>query len=358
MRSSSTNCSTCNHNPLHCIIPPYIFESLSESPDEDIRNAAIQNIKMAAIVRTQRTLIPPSTVSILQSVKKTKYREVYDLQNQPNYNWLLPGSLVRKEGDSPVKDSAVNEAYDYSGHTYDFYDQIFSRNSLDDNGLSLISTVHIGKNHSNAFWNGNQMGYGDGDGKLFNRFTKSLDVIGHEFTHGIISFTSALVYRNESGAINEHLADVFGTLIKQWVNNEDVHSANWLIGEDIIVQANTRRAIRDMKNPGNAFVNDPHIGTDPQPDHISNKYTGTNDFGGVHINSGILNKAFCETAMRIGGYAWIDSGRIWYDAMLQLTPNSNFADLVRLTKSIAAHHYGKRSVQYRAVNHGWKKVGL
>ncbi|WP_189604193.1 M4 family metallopeptidase [Salinimicrobium marinum] len=359
MRNSIFSCSCKNHNPLYCIVPPYMLEAMATSRNEQVRKMAIRNIECSTEIRTERRLTAPETVASLLPNRKGKYREVYDMQNKPNRRDLLPGILVRKEGDLAVEDNAVNEAYDKSGCTYDFYKEIFGRDSLDDHGLALISSVHLDENYSNAFWNGNQMAYGDGDGIVFRRFTRSLDVIGHELTHGVISYTSNLVYRNEPGAINEHLADVFGSLVKQWVNQQDVEIADWLIGNEVIVPAPTRRAIRDMKNPGTAYINDPDLnGTDPQPDHISKKYTGSRDNGGVHINSGIPNKAFCEAAIQMGGYAWEKAGRIWYETMLQLTPNSDFNRLVKITKNIAETTYGANSEEYKAVSYGWKTVGL
>ncbi|MDT0641814.1 M4 family metallopeptidase [Zunongwangia sp. F363] len=353
------NCNCGNHNPLHCIVPPYMLEAMATSPNEKVRQMALRNIETAAEVRAERRLLWPDTVAALLTNKEGKNREVYDMLNRPNRRDLLPGNLVRKEGQEPVEDPAVNEAYEYSGFTYDFYWELFNRDSLDDSGLTLISSVHLGENYNNAFWNGSQMAYGDGDDIIFRRFTRGLDVVGHELTHGVISFTSRLAYLDEAGAINEHLADVFGTLIKQWVQKQDVEEANWLIGDEIIIPAPTRRAIRDMKNPGTAYINDPDLnGTDPQPDHYSNKYTGTQDNGGVHINSGIPNKAFCEAALQIGGFAWEKAGRIWYEAMLQLTSNSNFDKLANTTVNIAAEMFGKNSPEHNAVINGWQTVGL
>jgi Zn-dependent metalloprotease len=344
-----------NHiNPLYCIIPPDVFEHLAQSNDPTLRKIGIDNIEAAAVTRTTRMLTPADLVSAIATRSLGKHREVYDLQRQPQF--ALPGKLVRKEGDAPVADVSVNEAYDFAGSTYDFYKQLFNRNSLDDNGLPLISSVHLAEN--NAFWNGRQMAYGDGDGMLFNRFTCSLDVVGHEFTHGVVSFTSRLVYRDEPGAINEHLADVFGTLIKQWAGNQDAHAASWLVGEEIIIPAPTRRAVRDMKNPGKAYVGDLLMGTDRQVDHISKKYTGPKDSGGVHWNSGIPNKAFCHAALKIGGQTWKTLGEVWYETMLQLSPTSGFQDLVRINLTIAQSKFGTADARYQAIKSGWQLVGL
>jgi Zn-dependent metalloprotease len=184
---------------------------------------------------------------------------------------------------------------------------VFGRNSLDDGGMSLISSVHVGEADggdrfqpmNNAFWDGSQMAYGDGDGQVFQCFTRSLDVVGHELTHGVQSFTSNLLYRGQSGALNEHFSDVFGILVRQWRRKESATEASWLIGREVLVPAPTRRGIRDMEHPGTAYRDDPALGTDPQPDHMSKLYVGSADSGGVHINSGIPNRAFVLVAQAL-----------------------------------------------------------
>jgi Zn-dependent metalloprotease len=208
---------------------------------------------------------------------------------------------------------------------------------------------------NNAFWNGEQMAYGDGDGKLFRRFTQSLDVVGHELTHGVQSFTSNLTYFDQSGALNEHFADVFGILVRQWKMGETAKKANWVVGAEVLAPAPTRRGIRDMENPGTAYVNDPDLGTDPQPAHMSKIYTGPRDRNGVHINSGIPNRAFVLAAKAIGGKAWDVTGRIWYDSLLQLTSESRFIDCAQVTIQVATTHGASAK---KAVKAAWKKVGI
>ena len=299
------------------------------------------------------------TLMATMSPNCQKDRVVYDAQQTD----LLPGKVVRSEGQSPVSDVAVNDAYDLSGDAYDFYEQVFQRNSLDNNGMMLVSSVHVAEVDAtgqyvpmnNGFWTGKQMAYGDGDGSLFRRFTQSLDVVGHELTHGVQAFTSNLRYYGQSGALNEHFADVFGILIRQWKNNETAAGASWVVGAEILAPAPNRRGVRDMENPGTAF-NDPEIGKDPQVDHFSNLYTGQLDSGGVHINSGIPNRAFVLTARAIGGNAWDVAGRIWYKTMLQLSSDSRFIDCAQLTVQIAAADFGTAATN--AVRAGWEMVGI
>jgi len=347
---------TVCHDPIHCILPPYLLDKLVESPNPAVRKMAVEAIARSAALRATRTaLAQMPAMAALPSPERKKHRLVYDMKGQGSS--FLPGTLVRSEGGTASKDPAVNEAYDYAGVTYDFYLTLFGRNSLDDRGMSLVSSVHLGTQYNNAFWNGEQMAYGDGDGVIFVRFTKSLDVVGHELTHGVVTHTANLDYRNESGALNEHFADVFGTLIKQWKKKQTVAKADWLIGPDIMAPGTTAKALRTFRDEP-AYEDDEILGTDPQPKHLKDKYTGTADSGGVHINSGIPNYAFFRVATALGGHAWEKAGRIWYDTMLALTPASTFAQMASMSLRMAATRYGKSSPEAKAVAAAWKAVGL
>lgn len=347
--------------PLQCIVPPYMIEAMTRCGDPALRSRAVGSLACAAAIHAVRDLSQkmPSMMAV-PSPTGRRHRLVYDAKKKDR----LPGRLVRSEGQKPRRDVAVNEAYDHSGSTFDFFHELFGRNSLDDAGMSLISSVHVGEVDDrgryvpmdNAYWDGSQMAYGDGDGVVFTRFTRSLDVVGHELTHGVQAFTSNLVYRGQSGALNEHFSDVFGVLVRQWKEGVSVEKANWLVGADVLMPAATRRAIRDMEHPGTAFVDDPVLGTDPQPAHMDAIYTGAADRGGVHINSGIPNRAFVLAAQAIGGKSWETAGRIWYDAMLQLSRSSDFKECARITAQVASDRFG--AAERKAVAAAWKKVGV
>ena len=343
-------------NPIHCILPPYVLDNLAQSSVPKVRKLAIEAIARSATLRATRTALSQfATMTAVPSPEAKKNRLVYDMENQGSS--FLPGTLARGEKDEASTDPAVNEAFNYSGNTYDFYWKLFNRNSLDDKGMTLISSVHLGANYNNAFWNGEQMAYGDGDGVIFIRFTKSLDVVGHELTHGVVSHTSNLEYRNESGALNEHFADVFGSLVKQWKRKQTAAKADWLIGPDIMGPGTTAKSLRTFKE-GRAYENDPNLGTDPQPKHLKNKYTGTADAGGVHINSGIPNHAFFLVAMELGGRAWEKAGHIWYRTLLALHQTSGFDDMVEMSTQNAVTLHGSGSTEAKAVAKGWKAVGF
>ncbi len=203
------------------------------------------------------------------------------------------------------------------------------------------------------------MVYGDGDGIIFNRFTRSPDVIAHELTHGVVQYTSRLEYYGESGALNEHFADVFGALVKQYRKKQTAKTADWLIGKEILVPAKTRTALRSMKDPGSAYRDDPDLGSDPQPKHYKNRYQGTADYGGVHINSGIPNHVFYLAATAVGGSAWLGVGKVWYQVMLNLSPMSDFAACAKQCRQVSkamAPQLGKKVPD--AIDAAWKAVGL
>jgi Zn-dependent metalloprotease len=345
-----------SRHALHCILPPYILERLAESSEARVRRLAIDAIAESAALRaTRATLASMGAMAAIPSPRGRKHRLVYDAGHGSFVS--LPGTLAREEGGRASKDPAVNEAFLNSGHTYDFYKKTFDRNSLDDRGMSLISSVHLGRRLNNAFWTGEQMAYGDGDGSFFVRFTRSLDVVGHELSHGVITHTSNLEYRNEPGALNEHFADVFGSLVKQWRKGQTAEEADWLIGSDIMGPDTDARALRTLTEEP-AYEDDPLLGTDPQPKHMNDLYTGAQDNGGVHINSGIPNHAFYRAALEIGGRAWEKAGRVWYRTLLTLTPASDFAQTVERSLQEAAALFGSRSLEQKAVRGGWKAVGL
>ena len=170
--------------------------------------------------------------------------------------------------------------------------------------MRLEGYVHRGTKYNNAFWDGQEMVFGDGDGRVFTDFTGSLDVIGHELTHGVTEFTAGLEYHNQSGALNESLSDVFGSLVKQWKLGQTADQADWLVGVEVFTPMIEADALRSLKEPGTAYDN-ALLGKDPQPGHMSDYVelpdTDDGDNGGVHVNSGIPNKAFYLTAVGIGG---------------------------------------------------------
>ena len=342
------------------ILPPHILRSIAEKGTAKQRSWALQTMAMDNTFRAIRAGAQPraplpKTRARALALEGQKQRTIYDARNSQT----LPGIVVRTEGSQPGSDVAVNEAYDGLGATYDLFWDIYERNSIDDEGMPLNATVHFGNEYNNAFWNGERMVFGDGDGELFNRFTISIDVIGHELAHGVTEDEGGLIYFFQPGALNESVSDVFGSLVKQRVLNQTATQADWLIGAGLFTQNVHGVALRSMKAPGTAY-DDPVIGKDPQPAHMKNfKYT-FEDNGGVHINSGIPNHAFYLAATQIGGYAWEKAGHIWYETLRdsRLRPYFGFLRFARLTVSNAARLYGAGQPEEQAVRDGWAKVGV
>lgn len=337
--------------PICCIVPPHMLEQVAVNGNEQQREWAFRTLNISAQFRGRRDVVGSVNFAVSPGEKR---RTIFDAKNAQN----LPGMPVRHEGEPPTTDDTVNEAYDAAGATYDLFYEIFERNSIDDKGLRLDSTVHYGVKYDNAFWNGDQMVYGDGDGEIFQRFTKSIDVIGHELTHGVTQYEAGLIYYGEPGALNESFSDVFGSLVKQRVKNQTVEQADWIIGEGLFTQKVKGVGIRSMKAPGTAY-DDQVLGKDPQPAHMKDIYTGMQDNGGVHINSGIPNHAFYLAAMEIGGYAWEKAGKIWYISLRdRLRSKANFKRAASITIQVAGEIHGQGSKEQKAVQNAWEKVGV
>lgn len=354
----------CLHTPgrhsIFCILPPHILSNIAQNGTAAQRAEALSTLSTDNTFRALRAdqritnLTRPPRASVL-SVEGEKLRTIYDARSQQN----LPGVVVRTEGAAATGDLAVDEAYDGLGETFDFFWEIFQRNSIDDEGLALDATVHFGSKYNNAFWNGERMVFGDGDGDLFNRFTISLDVIGHELSHGVTQDEAGLVYYLQPGALNESFSDIFGALIKQFTRKETATQADWLIGEGLFTTRVNGKALRSMKDPGSAY-NDPVLGKDPQPKHMKDFVHTFQDNGGVHINSGIPNHAFYLAATKLGGYAWEKAGRIWYETLRDsaLRPGTGFRRFARLTVVNAGKLFGENSAEQRAIREAWQEVGI
>jgi len=232
--------------------------------------------------------------------------------------------------------------------------------------MHVVSSVHFGQGFANAMWTEgpNQMVYGDGNDVLYN-FTAAIDVIGHEMTHGVTQFNSKLQYLGESGALNEHISDAFGIMIKQKVENTTAEKSDWLIGEGCLYPGVQGVALRNMKDPGTAY-DDEKLGRDIQPanyNDIPNVYRLYSsiidrDSGGVHIYSGIPNRAFALCALAFRGYSWEKAGPIWFKAVTthRIPPTCTFIQFADATVDTAAELYGDDAA--KTVRNAWNEVGV
>jgi Zn-dependent metalloprotease len=343
----STHCAFCS------IVPPYMLQKLAESSDPRVRDRALATLEATDRTRSLRTAMS-QTINVMSAgsaLSRTKVRRIFDCEGTSD----LSRKLVMQENDPAPADVAAREANDFSGITWDFYNTVFGRNSIDNRGLTIVSSVHYSENgqgFDNALWNGQQMIYGDG-GELFGRMTQCLDVVGHELTHGITQFSAGLPYQGQSGALNESMSDVFGVVIRQWHDNQtNPATANWLVGDKLMLNGS---ALRSMKAPGTANPDD------PQPAHMKDfvdlPNTRAGDFGGVHFNSGIPNHAFYLAAVAIGKPAWQTAAKIWYITLTErLKGETDFRKCANETISVARDFFDDRTAV--KVSQAWIDVGV
>jgi Zn-dependent metalloprotease len=346
------------HPSICSVIPPHILRHIAEQEDDGEARASahatlvqMQHLSREREAQPAHALVSKGAPSAAAPVK---HRNVYDTRNSQS----LPGKLVMSEHRKRGTDVEVNEAFDGAGAALEFFARVFSRDSIDGRGTRVDSTVHYGHRFDNAFWNGRQMIFGDGDGRYFNRFTAAVDVIGHELTHWLTQSTAGLKYEGQPGALNEHISDSFGQMIKQYLLGLKAHEADWLIGKGLFTPAVKGQAIRSMAAPGTAY-DDPILGRDPQPGHMRGYVETTEDNGGVHINSGIPNHAFYLAAIALDGETWSALGSIWFTALTtRLEPTTDFQAFADATTEVAGALYGVNGPIQNVVHAAWVQVGI
>ncbi|MBT2368268.1 M4 family metallopeptidase [Streptomyces sp. ISL-10] len=345
------------HTPVFCgIVPPHILDKLARSGDPGLSEPARRTLQADAAQRTGRrltTVLGPAARPAPEAAEGPR-RTLYDAEN----GTALPGTKVRGEGEEPVADAAVNRAYAGLGATFELLRTAYGRNSIDGQGLPLDASVHYDEKYGNAFWNGEQMVFGDGDGEIFLDFTVAVDVIAHELAHGLTQYTANLSYFGQPGALNESVSDVIGSLVKQHTLGQTADQADWLIGAGLLAPRVTGKALRSLKAPGTAYDDDV-LGKDPQPATMADYVRTGRDNGGVHINSGIPNHAFYLLANRLGGRAWERAGQIWFDVLTggDLSADADFASFARLTAAAARDRFGAGE-EHEAVMKAWSQVGV
>lgn len=257
---------------------------------------------------------------------------------------------------NPQQDEVATDAHWGAEKTYDFYWLTFNRNSINGQGFMLRSYVHYSNSYNNAFWDGQRMTYGDGNGSTFTPLT-AIDVTGHEITHGLTEFTASLIYQNESGALNESFSDIFGNCIEHYARPTDW---SWRIGEDMTPSGN---GIRSMQSPA--------IFQDPDTYNGTYWYTGTGDNGGVHTNSGVQNKWFyiltigesgtndIGSTYNVTGQGWAKSQAIAFrNLTVYLTSGSGYSDARFYAIRSAIDLYGACTPEVIATTNAWYAVGV
>jgi Zn-dependent metalloprotease len=337
--------------PLCCfIIPSSVLRhyagdsSLDPATRRQLRDTYLETERQRALREAFRVaaMRDPDRFGAERAAAPVPVQHLFDCKHRKS----LPGTPVAK----PT--GGFKTVFDTTAKVVEFYKTVLGRNSVDDRGFDLASSLHYAKHYDNAFWNGQQMVYGDGDGKLFTEMYLSPDVIGHELTHGVTQNESALRYEGESGALNESISDVFGTVFNQWLNQWTVtEPKGWLVGAGIIAgaaQAKGFTCLRDMVAPSAQHC------LSPQPEN----YSEIDPTADVHENSGVPNKAFALFARALGGQAWTTAIKTWYDTCTsrQLRTDATFTEFATMTVTSADKIGGAAAAD--ACRNGWATVGV
>jgi hypothetical protein len=339
MTSRDTSTATAHRCTF---IPPWLAERV-DGPEAAERDEGVRRLRAQRGIEARAAAAGGPTAAVATTVWT-----VHDAGSTTS----LPGRPARGSGEPATGDVAVDEAADGIEATLQMFLEDLARSSHDGAGAPVSLTVHYGSDYNNAFWDGTQLVFGDGDGRVFERFTKPVDVLAHEFSHAVIEHTADLTYSGQSGALNESVADVFASCLKQRLLGQEAVDGDWLIGEGIFMPSVQARALRDMAAPGTAY-DDPEVGADPQVGHMDDYVVTTADNGGVHLNSGIPNKAFQLAALAVGGTAIGGAGRIWYDALVggDVPRGADFGTFAAATVAAAGEHAD-------AVREAWRQVGV
>jgi Zn-dependent metalloprotease len=337
---------------------PYMLEQVAERGSAAQRAWAQHELQRdhGRVVRRAARQAAVGASAMARRAGGTHERTVYDSHrsdDDPPH-----GRRVRHEGWPPVGDDGVNAVYDALGATADLFWEEYGRNSIDDAGMALSAYVHFGVSYGNALWDGQELLIGDGDGTIIGRLTHAVDIVGHELTHGVIARTAKLDHRGQAGALAESICDVFGSLVKQRRHDHTAVEADWLIGEGVLGKGIKGSALRSLRAPGTAY-DDPLVGADPQPSHMTGLVTGGAD-GDPHVNASIPGHAFYLASIKIGGHAWEHAGRVWYETLCDKTlePDSDFARFAGLTLATARRIYGDGSREQQAIAEAWTQVGV
>ncbi|MGK2875805.1 MAG: M4 family metallopeptidase [Nocardioides sp.] len=330
-------------------IPPYLLEAASSR--ERLRSghdACARTLALDAVLRGQR--LAGSTLTAGTGTADTGTADAGSWTvSTANNTTSLPGTPVRTQADPPSGDTAVDQAWEAVKASLAGLADHLGRDSFDNAGAPVLATVHYSRDYANAFWNGTYLVFGDGDGTVFGPMTAPIDVGAHELGHAVTEHVANLTYQGQSGALNESMSDVFGACVKQDHLGQSADQADWLIGEGIFVPGINGVALRSMIAPGTAY-DDPRLGQDPQPDHMSGYVVTSDDNGGVHYNSGIPNRAFALAATSIGAQSWT-TATIWFAALETVEPDCTFATFARATLAVAGAHAA-------AVEDAWATVGV
>lgn len=337
------------------IVPKDVLERVASDKkfDAATRKSASDSAKLSDALRSVR-----EQYGLITSLGQMAGAHLVELAASPQvtaydckHTQTLPGSPLKSPKTS--KDTSVARCVKETGSVAKFYQSAFGRNSIDNAGMTMMSSVHYGSNYNNAMWNGQQMVYGDGDNKIFVDFTKGNDVIGHELTHGVTQHSLQLAYTGDAGGLNESISDCFGSMFRQWEAGQDVNAADWLIGSDImgaVAKAKGYKCLRNMANPADKSA------LAPQPALYAQITPGMDP----HYSSGPPNLAFYTACKTLGGKSWEQVGQVWYTVLTTsgAQPHITIPKFAARCRQVAAQLYPKQPAVAAAVDAGWKKIGV
>ena len=339
------------------MIPNFVFENIIKN-DESNKKLYIKNILEGETHRKDREVFRVlRKKGLLPVVQPSHIEHILNYDNQNSWDYL------KNKLTEEFKENHINEPKKYPNHIltkytdgiYDTLHDYFNRESYDNNN-GIVNIFHtFGRGYNNAFFSGSELAFGEGDGIYFKTFILA-DIVGHEYAHWLQAYETDFIYQGQSGALNEHVADVFGITFDQIIKGVDVNSSKWLIGEGIWTDKVNGIALRSMKDPGTAY-DDPILSKDPQPKHFSEYYETDEDDGGVHIFSSFGNRAFYLANVKKGGKIHENNiGHIWYNTILKkngLPPNVNYAQFAQATINNAQDFHDKE-----IIHDSWKEVGI
>jgi Zn-dependent metalloprotease len=265
---------------------------------------------------------------------------------------------VRIEDGPPSSDATVEETFTAIVQALRFFREVLGRDSLAGTDAPVVAIVHYGNNFANAFWDGEHVVVGDGDGKIFGRFSACPEIMGDELAH-VFTQEAGLGLEYQPGALNQSIRDIIGLLVKQYSRHQSVDEADWLVGAGLVAPGIPGQALRSLRAPGTAYDNE-RLGKDPQVAHMSHYVKKDASRVGRFLNSGIPSHAFYLLATKLGGYAWEKAGMIWYRALSSkaVTPMVTFRSFAGLTVAVARRDYVEDPSIADAVEAAWREVGV
>jgi Zn-dependent metalloprotease len=358
---------SCYHPHSLCEIIPnrVLVKLLEKEKNEKKKNRLLNHIKQSAGLRSKRAVAynyREVQRTIAASLRKLTEKNIHfydcdeshDLPEKTTFeiNQRYPRRKSQPKPTTKKKMLVSKMEIDNMSTVYDFWHENFKRESFDAQSAVIKYYGNYGKDYDNAFWDGENLVFGLGDPSFFHPFGNFIDIQAHELGHAILQYEADFIYDGMSGALNEHVADVFGICVKHWTEGKEAGQASWLLGEGLWVNKKYK-ALRSMSAPGTAYPDD------DQPEHMSNFYNGREDNGGVHINSGIPNKVFYHVATRLGDNSWDKPLKIWYQTIKDqrvTNKNTSFGQFAIGTYKVAKKKFGESVAD--TVRDSWKLVGL